>query len=218
MDQNMTGMIGQFIRYGRDVQPEKLTKLYDDWAEEGSYDKVLADAGYKGPTAVARKAGHPAREQKECQNIRRRRRTGLVGEELCKSGFTNICAVDPSQKLLDVCNSKGCYTELIKNFIGPTPLLLKDDSFDAAVSSGAFLPGHCDGSSLKELVRLVKPGGLIVIAMRHTHLENPRDVFDFVDVMDHLKLEGAFTVDQEQIQEYSQGAMGVLIVLTVLPQ
>ncbi|XP_071476624.1 methyltransferase-like protein 27 [Diadema antillarum] len=218
MDQNMTGMIGQFIRYGRDVQPEKLTKLYDDWAEEGSYDKIHEDAGYKGPTAVARKLDTLLGDKKNARILDAGAGTGLVGEELCKSGFTNICAVDPSQKLLDVCKSKGCYTELIKSFIGPTPLLLKDDSFDAAVSSGAFLAGHCDGSSLKELVRLVKPGGLIVIAMRHTHFENPREVFDFADVMDHLKLEGAFTVDQEQIQEYSQGAMGILIVLTILPQ
>ncbi|XP_072169630.1 methyltransferase-like protein 27 [Diadema setosum] len=218
MDQNMTDMIGTFIKYGSDVQPEVLTKLYDDWAEEGSYDKVHADAGYKGPKAAAGKLDTLLGENKNARILDAGAGTGLVGEELSKSGFTNICAVDPSQKLLDVCKSKGCYTELIKSFIGPTPLLLKDNSFDAVVSSGVFLPGHCDGSSLKELVRLVKPGGFIVIAMRHTHLKNPCEVFDLVDVMDQLKLEGACTVDQEQIQEYSQGALGVLLVLTVLPQ
>ncbi|XP_069119174.1 uncharacterized protein [Argopecten irradians] len=47
----------------------------------------------------------------------------------------------------------------------PTPGLT-NDSYDAIVSSGSFLPGHIPAECLIEAVRLVKKGGLICIVTR----------------------------------------------------
>ncbi|XP_072173074.1 methyltransferase-like protein 27 [Diadema setosum] len=78
--------------------------------------------------------------------------TGLVGKELATYGFKNLTGVDPSRPSLDIARSKGFYKELLEAFVGPQPLPLEDNSFDAAISSGAFLPGHCDGNGLKDVV------------------------------------------------------------------
>ncbi|XP_066266157.1 methyltransferase-like protein 27 isoform X1 [Branchiostoma lanceolatum] len=48
--------------------------------------------------------------------------TGLAGEELQKIGFTNMDAVDCSQKMLDEAKAKNIYGRLICDFVGPDQL------------------------------------------------------------------------------------------------
>ncbi|XP_070576278.1 methyltransferase-like protein 27 [Ptychodera flava] len=94
--------------------------------------------------------------------------TGLIGDTLHKRGYVNIHGVDMSEKSLQVARDKGVYVNLMAAKMGPEPLEgVKQDSYDAIVSSGCFISeGHLDDGVLTEWIRIVKPGGYIVIVNR----------------------------------------------------
>ncbi|KAF6026377.1 WBSCR27 [Bugula neritina] len=48
---------------------------------------------------------------------------------------------------------------------------LEHDRYDGVVSSGTFVTGHMKSDCLIELCNILKPGGHLVITMRHEHLE-----------------------------------------------
>ena len=49
------------------------------------------------------------------------------------------------------------------------PLATCDDFYDGVVSSGTFTHGHVGPSSMRELVRVTKPAGLITISVNEKH-------------------------------------------------
>ena len=85
--------------------------------------------------------------------------TGLVGVELEKDGFTNFDGIDISQEMIDIAKQRG-YSKL---FIGSlnNSLPCENDEYDAALCVGVFTHGHVGSDRLDELVRIVKPGGII---------------------------------------------------------
>ena len=85
--------------------------------------------------------------------------TGLVGVELEKGGFSNFDGIDISQEMIDIAKQRG-YAQL---FIGSLNVSLpcKNNEYDAALCVGVFTHGHVGSNRLDELVRIVKPGGII---------------------------------------------------------
>ena len=85
--------------------------------------------------------------------------TGLVGVELKNSGFTNFDGIDISQEMIDIAKQRG-YSKL---FIGSLneSLPFESNEYDAAFCVGVFTHGHVGSNRLDELVRIVKPGGII---------------------------------------------------------
>ncbi|XP_041483023.1 uncharacterized protein LOC121429845 [Lytechinus variegatus] len=226
-----TDKITEAYDFGLKHGANELAHYYDEWATAGSYDKILKNGGYQGPTAVASILNRRV-EDKTKKILDIGSGTGMVGEELGKVGFTNIFAVDPSQESLNVCKSKGVYEDFVHSFVGPAQVPFEENSFDGAGSSGTFLPGHCDGTSLKEVVRLVKPGGVIVIATRKTfYTEKPGEWnwsgtdgpsqekqidFNYRAISDELVSSRQCSLVLEDIPGYSQGVMGLAMIYTVL--
>jgi len=85
--------------------------------------------------------------------------TGLVGVELGKAGFSNFDGIDISQEMIDIAKQRG-YSKL---FIGSLNVSLpcENNEYDAALCVGVFTHGHVGSDRLDELVRIVKPGGII---------------------------------------------------------
>ena len=85
--------------------------------------------------------------------------TGLVGVELEKGGFSNFDGIDISQEMIDIAKQRG-YAQL---FIGSLNVSLpcENNEYDAAFCVGVFTHGHVGSNRLDELVRIVKPGGII---------------------------------------------------------
>ena len=85
--------------------------------------------------------------------------TGLVGVELEKDGFTNFDGIDISQEMIDIAKQRG-YAQL---FIGSLNVSLpcENNEYDAALCVGVFTHGHVGSNRLDELVRIIKPGGII---------------------------------------------------------
>ena len=96
--------------------------------------------------------------------------TGLVGQFLSASGYSNLVGIDLSAHMLEEARAKNVYRELYRMSLGE-PLEFSSHHFDAVVSIGVLTSGHAPPSSLDELIRVTKPGGLIVFSMR-------RDTYD----------------------------------------
>ena len=97
--------------------------------------------------------------------------TGLVGVELQRLGYADICAMDISQGMLDEARAKGCYNDFRQLVLGPA-LGFDSNAYDAVVSVGVFTPGHAPPNSFDELARITRPGGHIIFSLRpDTRLE-----------------------------------------------
>ena len=85
--------------------------------------------------------------------------TGLVGVELEKGGFSNFDGIDISQEMIDIAKQRG-YAQL---FIGSLNVSLpcENNEYDDALCVGVFTHGHVGSNRLDELVRIVKPGGIV---------------------------------------------------------
>jgi hypothetical protein len=69
--------------------------------------------------------------------------------------------------MLEVARSKNVYRELHHAFLGQT-LPFETDRYAAAVSTGVFTTGHVGADGLPELVRVVRPKGLIILTVKVT--------------------------------------------------
>ena len=141
---------------------QELEERYDQWATE--YDKDLSeDFAWNAPDNAARVlAGLVA---SDAVILDAGAGTGLAGERLAVAGFTNMAAMDISQGMLDVAESKNVYNAFHQMVMGET-LGFASDEFDAVISVGVFTLGHAPIHSFDELVRVTKPGGYIVFSLR----------------------------------------------------
>ncbi|MDE0168890.1 MAG: class I SAM-dependent methyltransferase [bacterium] len=157
---------------------------YDEWAPH--YERDLLDTyGYRLPDAIAahftRWVTAPAHVLDAGVG------TGLVGARLADRGFTDLVGLDNSSAMLQESARKGLYGELHHMTLGE-PLGFESNSFDAVVSAGTFTEGHAPASGLRELVRVTRPGGHVVVGIRPDII----DSHGFRAVIDELVAGGAW--------------------------
>ncbi|XP_033096433.1 ubiquinone/menaquinone biosynthesis C-methyltransferase UbiE-like isoform X2 [Anneissia japonica] len=98
--------------------------------------------------------------------------TGLVGEQLKTLGYETIDAVDCSTEMIEIARAKNIYENLYVQWIGGGKRLsFDDDTYDVIVCAGGFFGNGLKSDSFNEFVRVVKPGGFIVITMRAMWLD-----------------------------------------------
>lgn len=138
-----------------------LERSYDDWAQD--YDADLHSFGYVSPTVtVALAARHIPTDQGPVLDAGAG--TGIVGAFLHLIGYRELTALDLSAGMLEVARRKGVYTELRQAALGDT-LDLPGDRFAGVVCVGTFTAGHVGPEALPELVRVTKPGGVLVYTL-----------------------------------------------------
>lgn len=96
--------------------------------------------------------------------------TGLSGPYLRALGYPYIEGLDLSREMLDLAQVRGGYRALTQAALGG-PLPWGDGHFAAVFSTGVFTAGHAPASSLDEMVRITRPGGLIIFTVRDVVLE-----------------------------------------------
>ncbi|XP_078614383.1 methyltransferase-like protein 27 [Branchiostoma floridae x Branchiostoma japonicum] len=207
-----------FIPRNQAISPEGVRKNYDDWAT--SYDQVYAELDYKAPQFCAETLTETfaAADRSQIRILDVAAGTGLVGEELHKMGFTNMDAVDCSQKMLDEAKVKNIYGRLICDFVGPEQLDMKNDTYDAIVCCGGFATGLLKEDCFPELIRVVKPGGIICIIMRELFLHTLEAYKDKLEpAMARLQQEGLWErASRDVIPDFYPNKSGVRIVFRVL--
>jgi predicted TPR repeat methyltransferase len=132
---------------------------YDAWA--AGYDADMQQYGYRIPTLMA--------DAVERYLPRRRARlldvgagTGLVGLALRKRGYRNLVGIDASLAMLRHARSKSVYRQLLRGTL-EAPAVFPDHFFDGLLAGGIFKLGHAPPESLAALVRVVRPGGIIIL-------------------------------------------------------
>ena len=94
--------------------------------------------------------------------------TGAVAEALLQKAKFCIEATDISEEMLKVADSKNIYKRSFFSDL-TKEIPVTNSSYDGVVSSGTFTHGHVGPSSISELVRITKPGGLITISINEKH-------------------------------------------------
>lgn len=142
--------------------PEELNSAYAGWAE--GYDRDTLAAGYCLPFQVlawvARyvKQGAGPLLDAGCGS-------GLSGPYLAALGYSQIEGLDFSAEMLQLAGTRGAYTKLERATLGDV-LPWDDNHFAAFFSTGVFTEGHAPSSSLAELCRITRPGGMAIFTVR----------------------------------------------------
>ncbi|XP_078589952.1 methyltransferase-like protein 27 [Branchiostoma floridae x Branchiostoma japonicum] len=205
--------VSQITRPG--ITADEMLNMYKTWAK--MYDKDMETDGYTGPGKVANVLAESQGDRRDIRVLDVTAGTGLCGEELSKLDFCNVDALDASQDMLDVAETKDIYRKFIKEFLGPNRLDIDDDSYDAVIGSGLFSTGHVKSDCLEQLIRIVKPGGVICLAIRENRLQTNEGCKDLEYRMAALQSEGLWQqVSREIFPGYSSGDDGVVYLYRVL--
>lgn len=86
--------------------------------------------------------------------------TGLTVKALFEVGYTDIHGLDLSQDMINVASRRDFYQSLNVADV-KQPLEYPDAQFDAVISSGTFTHGHVGAEPLNELLRILKPDGIL---------------------------------------------------------
>ena len=144
--------------------PEELNAAYANWA--AGYDRDTLAAGYCLPfqvlSWVARYVNADAGPLLDAGCG-----TGLSGPYLKALGYNRIAGLDFSEAMLKLAGSRGAYDDLRRATLGEV-LPWDDAHFAAFFSTGVFTEGHAPASSLAELCRVTRPGGIAIFTVRDT--------------------------------------------------
>lgn len=150
-------------------QQEKLD-AYKAWATR--YDDDLDRKGYIAPQTSVSLLTESLPDQQSliydagCG-------TGKVGSLLAAEGYTHLFGADFSPHMLEVAAASGNYEQLERSDYTKT-IEHPSEHFDAAISVGVYSMEFA-GLFLSELVRIVKPGGLVVLSCRPVHYDGYAD-------------------------------------------
>ncbi|XP_072032347.1 methyltransferase-like protein 27 [Amphiura filiformis] len=147
-------------------------QLYDNWAK--TYDPELKQHGYNGPTATV-KALVKWVPDKTARVMDIACGTGLIGEELLKEGYSSIDGLDMSAESIKICKEKNIYGRLVCSEVTTNRLDIDNDTYDATVCVGCFVPHHMNEECFPELARITKPGGFLVITMKQAYFDTSED-------------------------------------------
>jgi len=166
---------------------EDLRSFYDDWADQYDADHEVIGC-FHHDTAAALLAKHVSEKSATLVDIGAG--TGLVGEALQRLDFSEVTAVDFSQEILDVARGKGVYQDYrVMNLNFPLDAF-EDNQFDAAIGVGVFSYGQVEAVALDELVRIVRPAGIIVFTLRVDFHET--NAMGFKEKQEQLSQAGAW--------------------------
>lgn len=171
-------------------EPDELKQYYEKWAR--TYNKDVSNEQYSAPEymtdflAEVFKKEDYNQEHFDLEILDAGCGTGLVGMVLQHKGYHKIDGCDLSEEMVEIAQQTGAYRSLIEGVDLNQMISFKTDQYDVILSCGVFTLGHVPPLALEELVRVTKPGGLIVINTRKSYYNST----DFQAVCDHLKQVG----------------------------
>ena len=143
---------------------QDLVRHYDAWADR--YDADMATSGYRHPSiCLALLTRYLPRGSAPILDAGAG--TGLIGDWLRIVGYPRAEALDLSPGMLAVAERKGVYAALHCLALGDA-LPFADGAYAGIVSAGVFTTGHVGAEALDEMVRIVRPGGVMVMTVKDT--------------------------------------------------
>lgn len=155
-DAHGTGLAAQAA-----ADPADVSAMYDDWAQV-RYDADLAEWGYEAPAQVAERLAAAVTDgpvlDAGCG-------TGLVGVELHRRGVGPLIGGDFSAVSVEIARGRGVYDDVVELDLN-APLDFDDREFRAVVSVGVFSYLTDSEATIRELIRIVEPGGRVLFTQR----------------------------------------------------
>ncbi len=151
----------------RDKSTEEARELYDEWAL--SYERENLVKGYRipwmGAAMMARHlpTGNGPVLDAGCG-------TGLVGEALNVLGYGPIVGCDLSPGMMARAAERDAYADLVTQDMAQS-FAWPDAYFAGFICIGCYGPGHAPPGSLRELVRVTRPGGIGVFSLLDANLD-----------------------------------------------
>ncbi|MEN0001924.1 MAG: methyltransferase [Pseudomonadota bacterium] len=137
--------------------------LYDDWAEV--YDEELAENEYQQPVRCAKTLAGIAPPTEDLTILDVGCGSGLSGLALKQAGYTTIDGCDYSPGMLQKAEATSAYERLFETNLNAPPMDASDAAYDAATCVGVFSFGHVMADALDDILRVIKPGGVLVIGL-----------------------------------------------------
>jgi len=141
-----------------------LKELYADWA--ATYDADHEQVGFFGHRLTAEVLARHTTRHDGARVLDAGAGTGAGGEALHGLGFRDLTALDLSEAMLDQAREKKIYRRLIAADLSMPIDAFGMNRFDACVLVGVLSYGQAPKEALNEVVRLVRPGGVIAFTMR----------------------------------------------------
>jgi 2-polyprenyl-3-methyl-5-hydroxy-6-metoxy-1,4-benzoquinol methylase len=138
-----------------------LDRLYDEWA--GDYDQQIWASGNPYITIATGMMGRHVPDF-DARILDVGCGTGNMAQVLNQMGYNNLEGLDPSSGMLEIAKKKGIYRFLHPKYLSER-VDLPDDSYDAIVAAGVLTHGHAPPESLDGVLRLCKPGAIIVFSL-----------------------------------------------------
>lgn len=183
---------------------ENVAQLYDDWATTYDEDMLNASQDYVAPALAAQTvlaSLGTATIARDVAILDAGCGTGLVGVHLAKLGAGPVDGVDLSAGMLEVARKTGAYGELHVADLSK-PLEVADGKYDVVTCVGTLTQGHVGPGVLREFVRVVRKGGLVVATVRETVWKEQ----GFDEEVKRLVADGQVQLMGAELEEYRRGA------------
>ena len=138
-----------------------LDRLYDQWAND--YDQQIWASGNPYIAIAAGMVGRHVANF-DAKILDAGCGTGNMAEVLHQMGYNNLDGLDPSQGMLEIARRKEIYRHVFPLFLSAN-IDLEDASYDAVVASGVLTHGHAPPQSLDGIVKITRPGGVIIFSL-----------------------------------------------------
>nr|XP_004226988.1 uncharacterized protein LOC101242218 isoform X1 [Ciona intestinalis]XP_026693696.1 uncharacterized protein LOC101242218 isoform X1 [Ciona intestinalis] len=162
-----------FQRINTYVKPNDLSetdKFYTSWVE--TYDADYSVVDYKpharmASTLTASVNDEDKRNEKFCV-LDIASGTGNCAQTLRNNGFKwTIDGIEGNAAMNEKAKAKNLYRNLKVEYVTPNErMTYDDDSYDVIVSIGGFSRTHIQPECIKEVLRILKPGGLFWFSVR----------------------------------------------------
>ena len=142
---------------------EETRRHYAEWAEV--YDlEIGKEKGYRQPERCAR-ALLAAGLEANAPVLDVGCGTGLSGRALAAAGYGIIDGSDLSPEMLAKAETTGAYRRLFEADLNRPPLEAPDGHYGAATCVGVFSFGHVQPDAIDDILRVLRPGGYLVIGL-----------------------------------------------------
>ncbi len=169
-----------------------LDELYDGWAND--YDRQIWSSGNPYVAIAVGMAGKYIGDY-DASILDAGCGTGNVAQLLHQMGFNNFDGLDPSEGMLAIARRKDIYRKLHKLFLA-SEIDLPDASYDAVLAAGVLTHGHAPPESLDGILKLTKPGGVIIFSLS----EIAHNETGFGEKIEQLEDDGAWRkLDQSRL-------------------
>ncbi|XP_071100955.1 methyltransferase-like protein 27 [Haliotis cracherodii] len=182
--------------FRKNMTPQQIADMFDDFAED--YEQEYLNVGLRSHVVVGDFMAKtiPKEQRPKVKILDVAAGTGLLGTELKNHGFTQIDALDPAEKMLNVARRRNIYQRLICAFMNKNRNdTIETDYYDNIVASAAFNEGLLQCDAFQEMIRIVKPGGRINFAVPTKFINNSDNLRDrLLPLIYQLAQEGVWEV------------------------